>query len=167
MDDARPCEVGEACRCKRTATPAPGSLDRVDEARHDHGKGEESPKLHPFRNGAGNNGHGRGDENHLEEIIGASGVVGFTAGCQHFGGRIFRANAHAEAGNPRAFGDVSVHQSVAKEQVHDAGDGKKRHVFGEDFRRILGAHEARLKHGEARGHEHDQSTHYEKVKGVD
>ncbi len=159
-------KVGEPSRREGATTPAPGALDRVDEASHDHGKGQEGPKLHALSHGPRDDGHGRRHEDHLEEVVGARGVVRIPAGSQDLCRRVFRTDSHAEARDPSAFRDVAVHEGVAKEEVHDAGDGKERHVLGQNFCRVFRTNESRLEHGKARGHKHDQRAHDEKVKGI-
>ncbi len=53
---------------------------------------------------------------------------------------------------------LAVHQVVADQQVHDACDRVQRHVLGENLRRVLGANQPCLEHGEPRSHPHDQGT---------
>ena len=159
-------EIKVASGSKGTPAPIPSPLDRVDEASHHHRKGQESPELHALCHCAGHNGHGRSHEDDLEEVIRTCRVVGVPAGGQNVRRRVFFAYPHAEAWDPRPFCDVAVHQRVPEEQIHDASNGKKRNVLGQDFRRVFRTNEPRLEHGKARGHEHNQRAHDEKVKGI-
>ncbi len=59
-----------------------------------------------------------------------------------------------------------VHQLVAEQQVHHGGNGVKRHVLGEDFGGIFCSYQARLEHGEARCHPHNQRATKQEIKGI-
>ena len=60
----------------RVATPSPTAFHRVDESRHDDGKGQKGEQLHALCHRARHNGHGRGDKHNLEEEIGRRCIGG-------------------------------------------------------------------------------------------
>ena len=68
-------EVGEAHLGEPAASPGPCADDGVDDGGEDEGEEEERPHLDAFGEGAGYDGCGGGDEDHLEEPVGHDGVV--------------------------------------------------------------------------------------------
>ena len=69
MNNTGTGEVQETQGIQATAAPLPEALQRVDEAGHDDSEQQEGPQLHALGNGAGDDGHGRGHEHHLEEEV--------------------------------------------------------------------------------------------------
>src|SRR5690606_29275095 len=150
----------------RVAAPGPGTFHRIDEAGHDHGEGQEGPELHALGDRSGDNRHGGGHEDDLEEEVGCARVdraafeAVFTASklAQHCS-RVDLANAAQEEA-------AVVHDLIATDQVHDAGDREQTHVLGENFGCVLGSDQTRFEHRESGGHPHDQSATDQEVKGV-
>ena len=162
--------IAEAGLGEEPTAPAPVALDRVDEAGHDYCEGQEGKQLHALGNRTGDDRHGGRDEYHLEEevravrIIGRILVTGSRRG-QNICRIVFSADQQTEARQDAAFA-AGVHDVVTDQQIHNAGDGIERHVLGQDLGRVLGTNEARLEHGKARRHPHDQRAAQQKVKGI-
>src|SRR3546814_6891599 len=72
-----------------------------------------------------------------------------------------------EAEGAEVTGHVDVHQVVADQVIHDAGEGVDRDVLQADRRGVLGAHQARFQHGEAGGHPHHEEAAHQERKGVE
>src|SRR5690606_19442327 len=75
VDDTGTGVAGVAQLAQPAATPAPGNLDRVDEAGHDHRKAEEGPQLHALGHRTGDDRHAGTGKDDLEEEVGTGGVV--------------------------------------------------------------------------------------------
>src|SRR5690606_16061166 len=73
VDDTGTGAVGVAQFAQPAATPAPGALDRVDEAGHDHRNAEEGPQLHALGHRTKDDLPAGTGEDHLEEEVGTGG----------------------------------------------------------------------------------------------
>src|SRR5690554_1584753 len=109
--------------------PGPGTFHRVDEAGHDNCEDQESPELHALGNRAGDDGHGGSHENHLEEEVCRRGVS-----CCRL---VLEALFNAHAGDAAQEGAATVHDGVAADHVHGAGNGVQGDVLGQDFSGVL------------------------------
>ncbi len=171
MDHARTCEVEEPGGVEEAAAPFPVALHGVDEARQHDGEDEERPELHALGDGARDDRHRGGDEYDLEEEIRQVRVIGIAAAGDDVGRGVVARGEQAAAERRQALEDAAgkvarVHDRVTAQHVHDAGDRIEADVLGQNFSRVLGAHESGFEHRKARRHPHDECAHDEKVKCV-
>ena len=165
-------EVVEPRLRQPAAAPRPGADQRVQERAQQRGEDQEHPELHPLGEGSGNDGCGRGDEDHLEEPVGARRGVGVRRcpppprlpGEQRrlvVRGRV-QAAQHAV---PPV--DVGVHQVVADRVVRRPCDRVQAEVLQADDGGVLRGHGAGFEHREAGGHPHHQDGAAEGEVGVE
>jgi hypothetical protein len=88
VHDAGAGEVVEAEAVEEAAAPLPVALHRIDETGHDHGEQQEGPQLHALGHGAGDDGHGGGDEDDLEEEVGHQRSSRSRRRCEHLFDRV-------------------------------------------------------------------------------
>ena len=161
MDNARASKIEESKIAQgvhpkyRITAPGPATLHGVNEARHYDSKGEEGEQLHALCDRTGHNRHGGCYKHHLEEKVRRRCV----------GGRLI-GPGDAVAGDRAQHVIAAVHDGVTAHHVHGAGHSEQRDVLGEDLDGVLAPDEARLQHGKARRHPHNESTAHQEVKGV-
>ena len=117
-------------------------------------------KLHPFGERAGDDGGGGGHEHHLEEPVGHRGIAvvddgpgrrrlrRIVRGVQQlhlFAGRSVEQRERAE---PAALVHPDIHDVVADQVEHQAGDRVQADILEADDGRVLGADGARFQHRE-------------------
>ena len=167
VDDTRARIVRVANAIQPAAAPGPVARHRVDEGGHDHREGQEGPQLHTLGHGTRHDRHRRCDEHDLEEEVRTHGVVRciFTTG-QHRIDAVLGTDQEPKARQETAFA-AGVHDVVAHQQVHGAGNGKQRNVLGQNFSGVLGTYHTGLEHREAGGHPHDQYAANQEVKRIE
>src|SRR5690606_29112554 len=128
--------------------PFPEALNRVDEAGHDHGEGQEGPQLHAFCHRTGYHRHAGRGEHDLEEEVGTGRVVRrVVATSEDRVDGVLVTDQETQAGDDAAFG-AGVHDVVADHQVHHACQGIQRDVLGKNLGGVLGADQTGFEHGE-------------------
>src|SRR5210317_1884282 len=166
MNNAGTGKIQEAEGIEEASAPFPVALDRVNKTGHNHRKNQKCPKLHALSHGTGNDRHGGGHENDLEEEIRHAGVIDLSSAFQHITSRVVCTEEKAETGN-HAVRSATVHEVVAYYHVHDTGDRIERHVLGQNLNRVLAANEACFKHCKSCRHPHDQGSGHQEIKGVE
>ena len=167
-------EVLESHTVQPAAAPGPGADDGVDDGGEDQHEQEEGPELDPLGQGAGHDGRGGGDEDHLEEPVGHGGVgvvagedgrgVAFALDERNLLGR--RSVEQLERADEVA-DEIAVHQVVAEDEVGESGYRVEADVLQTDHGGVLGPHGPGLEHGEAGAHPHDQRAPDQEREGVE
>jgi hypothetical protein len=149
VDDCRTGKIGEAHFREPATAPGPGTLDRVDDRGQQDDEQHERPQLDALGHRAGNDRGGGCHEDHLEEPVRSYGVAVLDDGADQRVGGLFGAQQgefglagvieQRERADKTAI-HIGVHQIVADQVVHDAGDRIERDVLQADRRGVLTAH---------------------------
>ena len=161
----REAQVAQVIHAKHVGTtPGPGTFQRVDHTGHEYREDQEGPQLHTLGNRTGDDGHGGSHEHHLEEEVGRTRVDGVTI--ESVLGRCAQHTGQIEGFDTVQEDAAAVHDGVTTHQVHDAANGKQRHVLGENFGGVFRTHQTGFQHGKTGSHPHYQCATHQKVKGV-
>ena len=132
--------------------------DGVDEGGDHEAQDQVGHELGALGDGAGDDGHGRGGEDALEEPVGV-GPKAF--------GRIGGRLGQAEVGKADEASDVRAeHERVAEQEEGDGAGGEVEHVLHEDVAGVFRPGEPGFDHGETGLHEHDEDAGNERPDGV-